>query len=124
MFSIGLVGVSAWAAVQPAIDPQQVQVANPRKTSAYLKQGLVVGGDRDIDDVIVLDIRYARQKRFERLVLDLEGNRLGDPAAIDRPPYYQVAISPELKRIMVTVWGKPKLAFASKKFSENFVPAV
>lgn len=91
--------------------PDLVRTAEPRKNSAYLKHGLFVGGDRDITDVVVSGIRHSKGADYERLVVDLVGNKQGDPVAIQRPPYYQIAVNPELRRLMVTIWGKMKLEF-------------
>lgn len=107
---------SAWAVIQS----DKVHVADGKKTQVYIKDGLFVGGDRAIDDVIVKDIRRAANPGYDRIVIDLEGNRQGEPSAVERPPYYQVAVSPEEKRLVFTVWGSPKLQFDSKKVVAAF----
>src|SRR4051812_48093578 len=89
--------VSAQAAA--ALKPEKVHVADAKKTEAYIQDGMIVGGDQAIDDVVVKDIRRAANAGFERIVIDLEGNRGGEPAAISRPPYFQLAVSPEEKRL-------------------------
>src|SRR5262249_42795512 len=61
------------------------------------------------------NIRRAPNTGFERWVIDLEGNRSGEPVAIQRPPYFQVAVTPDEKRLVFTIWGKPRLEFDSKK---------
>lgn len=120
-FSVFLVQSIFVAHAMPTrLKPESVYVADNRKTKAYLYDGMVTGGDRAIDDALVLGIRHAFNKGFERMVIDLEGNRNGEPTAIERPPYYQVAVSPEYKRVTFTVWGKPKLAFDSKKVVRSF----
>jgi hypothetical protein len=115
--------IGAWAAegaVTPTLRSDHVHTADAKKTQAYVADGLFVGGDRAIDDVVVKDIRRAANKGYERMVIDLEGTRGGEPAAIKRPPYYQVAVSPEEKRLVVTIWGRPKLAFDSWKVIHAF----
>ena len=107
-------------AVQGAIRPEKIHVAEARKTQAYIREGLFIGGDHSIDDVTINDIRRSITPGFERIVIDLQGNRGGEPAAIERPPYYQVAVSPDEKRLVVTVWGTPKLAFDPKKIAGVF----
>lgn len=97
--------------------PDLVRTAEPRKSSAYLKHGLFVGGDRDITDVVVSGIRHSKGTDYERVVIDLVGNKQGDPVAIQRPPYYQIAVNPELRRLVVTLWGKMKLEFDPLKTS-------
>jgi hypothetical protein len=99
---------------------EDIHVADSQKTKLYLKEGLVIGGDRTIDDVIILDVRHSMNKDYERIVIDLDGNKNGEPAVIQRPPYYQVEISPIQKRLVVTVFGKPKLAFDPARVKKGF----
>jgi hypothetical protein len=100
--------------------PEKVYVAENRKTQTYIKDGLIVGGDQAIHDIIVKDIRRAKNRMFERVVVDLEGNRNGEPAAIQRPPYYQVAVTPDEHRLLFSVWGNPKLELDAKKITASF----
>lgn len=100
---------------QAALDPQKVFNADLRKNKFYVKDGLTVGGDRNVDDVVVLAIRHAVQPDYERFVVDLEGNGEGESIAIQRAPYYQVAVQPDSSRVVVTVWGSPKIGFDPKK---------
>lgn len=110
-------GASSFAAIGK-FSPDLVRTAEPRKSSAYLKHGLFVGGDRDITDVVVQGIRHSKGSDYERVVIDLVGNKQGDPVAIQRPPYYQIAVNPELRRLMVTLWGKMKLEFDPMKIAQ------
>lgn len=118
-----LVFVGIWAGFLAAsasasgahLKPETIHVAEARKSQAYVKDGLIVGGDRAINDVVVKDIRRGAGAGFDRWVIDLEGNRSGEPAAIQRPPYYQVAVTPDERRLVFTIWGSPKLGFNSKK---------
>lgn len=103
-----------------AIDPTKVHVADVEKNNSYIQDGMVVGGDRAINEVVIHDIRRAMNSGFERIVLDLEGTRNGEPAAIPRPPYYQVAVSPDRRQLVLSVWGSPKLSFDSKKIVRSF----
>jgi hypothetical protein len=105
---------------QADIRPEKVYVAENRKTQTYIKDGLISGGDSAIQDVVIKDIRRAKNPLFERIVIDLEGNQNGEPAAIPRPPYYQIAVTPDEHRMLVTIWGHPKLAFDAKKVSSLF----
>ncbi|OFZ72925.1 MAG: hypothetical protein A3K03_02610 [Bdellovibrionales bacterium RIFOXYD1_FULL_44_7] len=97
------------------ITADKVHTVDTKKTNAYIDDGLFVGGDQAVDDVIVRGVRRAPNPGYERIVIDLEGNRNGEPLAIPRPPFYQVAVTPEEKRIVFTIWGKPKLDFDSRK---------
>ena len=111
-----LVSASALADLRP----EKVYIAENRKTQTYIKDGLIVGGDQAIQDVVVKDIRRAKNPLFERIVVDLEGNQAGEPSAIQRPPYYQVAVTPDEKRLVFTVYGKPKLSLDAKKVNSEF----
>lgn len=106
-----ILGSSAGLAAVSQFSPDQVRTSEPRKSSSYLSHGIFVGGDRDINEVTVKSIRHSKNKDFERIVIDLEGNRMGDPVGVPRPPYYQVAVNPELQRLVVTLFGKMKLEF-------------
>lgn len=107
---------AAWSALKP----DQVYFAESRKNNDYLKAGLVVGGDRAVNQVNVNDIRRAFNKKYERIVLDLQGTRDGEPVAIPRPPYYQVLISPEEKRLVISLWGDPRLGFDAAQVVKEF----
>jgi hypothetical protein len=97
-----------------------VHTAQAKKSGAYVRDGVVTGGDQAVTGVVVRDIRRAPNAGFERIVIDLQGNRDGEPVAIERPPYYQVSVNPDEKRLIFTVWGKPKLAFDSKRVLAAF----
>lgn len=121
LVAIAVLSGSACSAFALAdLRPDRVFTASPRKNGRYIRDGLVVGGDRAINEVIVKDIRRAANPGFERIVIDLEGNRNGEPATIDRPPYYQVSITPDEKRLVFSVFGKPKLALDSKRILAAF----
>jgi hypothetical protein len=102
------------------VKPDQVFVADAKKNKSYVGNGVIVGGDWAIDDFTVAGIRRASNLGYERVVIDLEGNRGGEPAAVDRPPYYHVAVSPESKRVVVTIMGKPRLGFDPGKITSTF----
>jgi hypothetical protein len=103
------------------LKPDKVFVAEGKKSKFYIKDGLITGGDRAVSEVIVKDIRRASNPDgFERIVIDLEGSRGGEPLAISRPPYYQLAVTPDERRLVFTVWGNPKLGFDSKRVLAAF----
>jgi len=106
------------------MDPDAVRTADGKKTQAYLKDGLFVGGDRAIGNCTVKDIRRAVNGDFERIVIDLEGNIDGAPAAIPRPPFFQAAVTPEEKRIVVSIWGNPRLQLDSNRVVREFKKSV
>ena len=55
------------------IRPEKVYVAENRKTQTYIKDGLISGGDSTIQDVVIKDIRRAKNPLFDRIVIDLQG---------------------------------------------------
>lgn len=115
---LGLLSLSGMAMTE--LKPENFHVAETKKTQFYIKDGMVVGGDQAIEEVTVKDIRRASNRGFERIVIDLIGNRNGEPAGIPRPPYFQVAVTPDERRLVVTVYGKPKLAFNAQRVIAAF----
>ncbi len=106
--------------VHAAIQQDKVFPVDSKKRQSYLSDGLFVGGDQAISEVVVRDIRRAANAGFERIVIDLEAVRDGEHSAVQRAPYFHIAISPGEKRIVVTIWGKPKLGFEVQKVLAAF----
>jgi hypothetical protein len=94
-----------------ALEPNRIHEALSKKTENYLGEGLVMGGDREVQGGIIKDLRRATNAGFERIVLDLDA---------EKTPYYQAAVEPSEKRIVVTIFGNPKIAFDAKKVVEQF----
>ncbi len=111
-------GPLAWGVAD--LRPDRIHVADEKKTLAYIRDGLVIGGDQAVNEYVVKDIRRASNKGYERMVIDLEGNRNGEPLAISRAPYFQVSVTPDERRLVFTLYGRPKLAFDSKKVQKAF----
>jgi hypothetical protein len=116
--------ISSVAIAAAELKPDKIHVAEGKKSQFYIRDGLVVGGDKAIDQVVVRDIRRAANSGFERIVVDLEGLNNGETVGIPRPPYYQIAVSPDERRLVMTLWGRPKLAFDSKKVIAAFKKSV
>lgn len=108
------------AEARAELKPEKVRTADSKKNQSYLRDGLFVGGDRAINGVVVKDIRRAVNPGYERIVIDLEGTKNGEPAGIERPPYYQLAVNPDEKRLVFTVWGRPKLELNPRKVMAAF----
>jgi len=102
------------------LNKDNIIAAQSKKLKRYIEDGLVTGGDRAVNDVVVLDVRFAKNQGYERIVLDLEGNLDGRSTQVSRPPYYQVGIHSKLKRLTFTVWGQPKVAFDQNKVAKRF----
>jgi hypothetical protein len=105
-------GILVATAASASLEPSRFFQADGKKTEHYVSDGVVVGGDPAIRSVRVTDIRRAANPQFERIVIDLDASRQdGEPTALARPPYYQVSVNPEEKRLVYTIWGKPQLDF-------------
>lgn len=102
--------------------PEKIHIADGKKDpSSYIRDALITGGDQAVNEVVITHIRRATNTGgFERIVIDLQGNHNGESVAIQRPPYYQAAVTPDEKRIVFTLFGKPKLGFNSKKVMQMF----
>jgi len=103
-----------------AINKDKVSVAESRKTEHYVSKGVYVGGDWAVDTITIKDIRYAKNAKFERVVIDLENTIDNKKTALDRPPYYHVGISPNYKRAVISILGKTQLSFDPKKVIASF----
>ena len=64
--------------------------------------------------------RAANPAGFERIVVDLEGSNNGEVVAIPRPPFFQTAINADEKRVIITIYGHPKLNFEARKVLAAF----
>lgn len=121
-YRIGIVSILAAMNIGPSyalIAPAKIHFSEAKKNRSYVSDGLILGGDRTVDEVSVKDIRHASNVGFERIVIDLDSSR-GAEKKVQRPPYYQVSINPEEKRLVFTLWGKAKLDFDPKKVISSF----
>ncbi|MEO5971271.1 MAG: hypothetical protein ABIQ95_15195 [Bdellovibrionia bacterium] len=107
-------------AARSEIRPEKIHVSDSKKTETYIDDGLIMGGDRAINNVVIKDIRRALNPGFERVVLDLESQQTGESIELPRAPYFQLAINSEENRMIMTLWGQPKLGFDSKKVVDAF----
>jgi len=110
---LGLVTPTQAAVAPSGLNPDKVFSVGHKKAKNYIRDGLFVGGDATVDDVTVKDIRFAKNLEYERIVLDL-------PVAATQAPYFQVDVSPEMSRIVVTVFGKIKQGFDPKLVARAF----
>lgn len=84
------------------------------KKDFYISEGAITGGDRTSDDFTVTNVRIAQNPSgFDRIVIDLAGNEHGNKTKLDRPPFFLVEADQKNKRVLVTVYGKPKLDFSA-----------
>lgn len=113
-----IIPLSVHASIGP--QPEKIHISDIRKTNVYYKEGLIVGGDQLMDQVLVTGVRHYEHKEFERITVELSGTHQGTVAAIPRPPYYQVALDPIQKRMVLTLFGKPiTLQFKKDLFLES-----
>ena len=98
---------------QGGINPDKIHAVDQKKSQSYIRDGLFVGGDAQTSDVNLKDIRFAKNKEYERLVMDFMGGA-------GRSPYFQVDVSPEMGRVVVTVYGKVKLGFEPNLVAKIF----
>ncbi len=98
-----------------ALQPEKIFEAPQFKRNIYYQEGMVVGGDGSIKNIIVHGMRYSKNQNYERLVIDLQENIHGDPSPLIQVPYYQLALLPDYHRLTLTLWGNPQLLFAKDK---------
>jgi hypothetical protein len=96
------------------IRPNKIHTADAKKNKAYIRDGLIVGGDGHIEESTVKGIRWSKSNGFERIVFDLSSPPTEDPKAIPRPPYFQFSLAPEEKKLTFSLAGHPKLNFDPK----------
>jgi hypothetical protein len=119
LIGIAVLSVS-FVSARAEVKPDKVRTADAKKTKAYITDGVIIGGDKSMDDVAIRDIRRATNAGFERVVIDIHSSQTANSAAISRPPYYQVAVTSDESRVLFTIWGKPRLDFDSKKVIAAF----
>lgn len=100
---------------EKGIRPESIFLSDNKKTEAYIREGMFTGGDRAIGQAEVQGVRFSSNPLFERMVLDLKILQEGIAPDLQRPPYFQVAISPKTHQVVITLWGNPRLAFDAKK---------
>lgn len=84
------------------------------KKDFYLSEGAFTGGDRTSSDFTVSNVRVASNPAgYDRVVIDLAGNQHGEKSSLARPPFYLVEVDSNDKRVLVTLYGKPKLDFST-----------
>ncbi len=117
---MSFLSVMAQAESHPLQGQPGITLARSKKTQHYLKEGAVVGGDQAIDEASIVNIRRAPNADFDRIVIDLEAFKQGESPAIQRPPFYQVAIEHALKKLTFTFWGRPSLKFNAHAVGQAF----
>jgi hypothetical protein len=124
IFVLFMTANPAWASQPPAgsiaLKKDDLHTASTRKMDYYVHDGVIVGGNSAVEDVVLLDVRHSIRKEYERIVLDVEGNKKGDPTELSTNPSFHVAVTPDMNRIVLTVGGNPKLALDAAKVKQAF----
>lgn len=98
-----LLMIALWVpSVFAVVSADRIHTVESKKTQIYMKDGIFTGGNREAESATIKEIRRANNTGFERIVLDIESPKI---------PYYQVSVDPTLKRVTMTVFGDPTLAF-------------
>lgn len=113
LFSACLLIASHASAAIEGLRPEAIYVGDLKKTGSYIREGVIQGGDKSVDQVVIKGIRRGGTTEFDRIVLDLQGNPSGEATNLKRAPFHMVEVSPEMNRLVITVFGNPKLDFNS-----------
>jgi hypothetical protein len=101
--------------VHAQFDDLKFKQALKLKKDFYITDGSITGGDRLSSDFSITNVRIANNPAgYDRIVIDLSGNQLGKKIKLDRPPFYMIQNDSENKRVLVTLYGKPKLDFSTQ----------
>lgn len=92
-----------------SIDPTQVHQAKERKTNSFISDGVFVGGDRSVQEIVVSNVRHSMNSGYERVVVDLKKNEKGELQGMDKTPFYHAAVSKDQGRVVFTLFGNPRL---------------
>ena len=91
--------------------------AGMSKVEHYVSSGYFVGGNRSVTLTHLKGVRRGPQSGgLERIVLDLQG--VGEER--DKAPYFQVNVSAEESRILVSIWADVAYDFDSEKLKQAF----
>ncbi len=114
IFASFLVLISLNPLAHAQFDDLKFKQALKVKKDFYLSEGAFTGGDRTSSDFTVSNVRVAANPAgYDRVVIDLSGNQLGEKSAMARPPFYLIEVDSTGQRVLVTLYGKPKLDFST-----------
>jgi hypothetical protein len=109
-----LISIAFLPTAQAQFDDLKFKQALKLKKDFYLSEGAFTGGDRLSSDFTVSNVRVATNPAgYDRIVIDLSGNHQGEKSELSRPPFYLIEVDPSDKRILVTLYGSPKLDFST-----------
>lgn len=102
-----------------AIKPSQNFLAENSKKNHYIEEGTVVGGDKTVTNIQIVDLRHAPPHGtdgYERIVLELKST--GNIAS--GVPHYELAAVPEKKRMILSLWSAVSYNFKKEKAETLF----
>ena len=107
--------LSCWSAQGAHSSAGEKHEAGMSKISQYATTGYFIGGDRSVKSAKLKDIRRGPQKGgVERIVFDLQS------ADQDKAPYFQVNISPNENRLLLSIWADVTYEFDADKIKKAF----
>ncbi len=128
---MGFAFIADGPSLQAEIRPEKVRIADlqdrgKNNKDAFIREGLVTGGDSAVGEFTLELVRwgvpFTGKDRTERVVFVLKNvAHQGKSLTVQRPPFFQVSVSAEQRRIVMTFKGKPRLDFDVKKTSSALV---
>ncbi len=92
---------------QAQFDDTAFRSALKLKKDLYITEGAISGGDRTSSNYKISAIRLAQNPAgYDRIVLDFD--------QLKRPPFFMVENLGVAKKLVVTVYGRPKLDFSTQ----------
>lgn len=102
---------TVWAAVA-----EPIAVSNVKKNQ-YQRDAVLWGGDALANPMVLDNIRWAPNKGFERVVIDLSGEGSGWESKT--PPYFQVGISSNERKVLVSIRGIAQRKLTAEKLAKS-----
>ncbi len=112
--TLGLSTLSAFAEFSPG----QVIAAGKVKRNVYVNNTIIAGGDALANPVNLASVRWAANKGFERIVIDLSGE--GNDWESKVPPYFQVAVSSNEQKLGVSIRGVSSRQVDKANLAQSF----
>ena len=98
--------------------PNQVIAAGKVKRNVYVNDSIITGGDALANPVNLSTVRWAANKGFERIVIDLTGE--GSAWETKVPPYFQVSVNSNQQKLGVSIHGVSARQLDREKLSQSF----
>lgn len=89
----------------------EVYKTEPKKTQVYIHEGIIEGGESEVNASFVTNIRRSKNADFERVVLDFDSKKI---------PAFHISVEPKMKRILFTISGNTKPTFNGAQILKQF----